>query len=172
MKEFPFCYIRFWWIILWIFSNSSSKIDEFFFFLFILCIHIFLTKEINALLTAPLNQSRTRRDSNNSNTSEVYSDEKEEKPAPPSPRKDDAPAKMVPAPPPKENIWERRKTEQKSGKDHSYNEVSKDFVFCFVILFYFILFYLCIVSFTCQNDEPDFFYSTGYFSLFQNLEER
>lgn len=71
---------------------------------------------------APLNQSRTRRDSNNSNTSEVYSDEKEEKPAPPSPRKEDAPAKMVPAPPPKENIWERRKTEQKSGKDNSYNE--------------------------------------------------
>ncbi|XP_052824606.1 eukaryotic translation initiation factor 4B isoform X2 [Octopus bimaculoides] len=78
------------------------------------------------------NQPRTRCDSRDSSNSEPNIDEKEEKQVPLSPRKEDPPTKMVPAPPPKENIWERRKTEQQSNKgsessrnQKQYNDSSK-----------------------------------------------
>ena len=54
--------------------------------------------------------ARVRRESTVSDGEDVFEEEKEKKISPSS-RKEDASeaAKLVPAPPPKENIWEKRK---------------------------------------------------------------
>ena len=54
--------------------------------------------------------ARVRRDSTLSGDEDVFEDGKSSKPT--TPKENEAPAKLVPAPPPKENIWQRRKEEQ------------------------------------------------------------
>ncbi|XP_041372165.1 eukaryotic translation initiation factor 4B-like [Gigantopelta aegis] len=61
----------------------------------------------------PVTNSRTRKDSDLSNHSDVVSDEREDAKAV-TPTKKEELAKLVPAPPPKENVWEIRKTGQHS----------------------------------------------------------
>lgn len=65
-------------------------------------------------------QGRSRRDSDqSSHSNEVFSGGEEHKDEPYSqqapispPIKEETPVKLVPAPPPKENIWEKRRTQQ------------------------------------------------------------
>ena len=66
----------------------------------------------------PVTNSRTRKDSDLSNHSDVLSDEKEDSKTT-TPTKKEDPAKLIPAPPPKENIWEIRKTGQHSPASQS-----------------------------------------------------
>ena len=54
--------------------------------------------------------ARVRRDSTLSGDEDVFEDGKSSKPT--TPKEKEAPAKLVPAPPPKENVWQRRKEEQ------------------------------------------------------------
>ncbi|KAJ8307463.1 hypothetical protein KUTeg_015547 [Tegillarca granosa] len=68
-------------------------------------------------ITSP---NRTRRESEVSNHSEVFSGndettEEPKSPVSPSSNKDEPPAKLVPAPPPSVNVWEKRKSEIKSA---------------------------------------------------------
>ena len=51
-----------------------------------------------------------RRDSTLSGDEDVFEEGKSSKPT--TPKEKEAPAKLVPAPPPKENVWQRRKEVQ------------------------------------------------------------
>ncbi len=57
----------------------------------------------------PTGAGRVRRDSQLSGEEDVFDGEHSK---PNTPKDKDAPVKLVPAPPPKENIWEKRKGTQ------------------------------------------------------------
>ncbi len=59
----------------------------------------------------PTGAGRVRQDSQLSGEEEVF-DSEHSSSKPTTPKDKDAPVKLVPAPPPKENIWEKRKGTQ------------------------------------------------------------
>ncbi|XP_067687671.1 eukaryotic translation initiation factor 4B-like isoform X2 [Haliotis asinina] len=66
----------------------------------------------------PVTSQRSRRDSELSNHSDVFNDDKEEPKPATSPKKEDT-SKLVDAPPPKENAWSRRPPSHTSPSSHS-----------------------------------------------------
>ncbi|XP_048238555.1 eukaryotic translation initiation factor 4B-like isoform X1 [Haliotis rufescens] len=66
----------------------------------------------------PVTSQRSRRDSELSNHSDVFNDDKEEPKPATSPKKEDS-SKLVDAPPPKENAWSRRPPSSQSSEPRS-----------------------------------------------------